>query len=102
MGTLKLVNEDGTSLDDCPKNPLLEKWLKLYPQKDFCKKLDEENIVNYYCIMCNKCPYGDEFEIPKEDLKEFNEHLKRLREYINKHNPSVEKLLKYEKIEDSN
>lgn len=31
MKVNKLVNEDGTTFDDMPVNPLKEKWDKLYP-----------------------------------------------------------------------
>ena len=29
--SFEIVNEDGTSMDDFPKNPLAEKWKRLYP-----------------------------------------------------------------------
>ena len=98
MKIIRLTNEDGTSIDDTPKNPLLEKWYKEFPMKESCKLIEENNIVNYSCLDCGHCPNGDLFEIPKEDLKEYNKFLKKYKKYLKKHNPSMKKILKNEKL----
>ena len=69
MNILSIINEDGTKLTDYPINPLLEKWFKLYPKNETCKRINELGYANFSCLSCSKCPDGELFEIPKEDLK---------------------------------
>ena len=95
--TLKIINEDGTSISNFPKNPLLEKWYKLYPPKTTCLDFKMSGIANYNCLECKKCPEGSDFEIPKEDLQEYREYLLKVDEYNKLHNPEL-----YKKLELSN
>ena len=81
MKTFNTLNEDSINMIETPVNPLLEKWLKLYPKKKVCIMLEENNVENYGCINCDKCPEGYLFEIPNEDLEEYKEYLKKLDEY---------------------
>ena len=43
-----LINEDGTSIGDYPKNPLREKWNKQFPKNRICALFDELNYVNNF------------------------------------------------------
>ena len=89
--TLTLVNEDGTSIESFPKNPLLEKWSK--KKKNICKQLEEAGYANYGCEECSKCPEGAYFEIPEEDLQEYRNYLLKINEYNRVHNPELYKKL---------
>jgi hypothetical protein len=96
---LKIVNEDGTSIDDYPKNPLMEKWKKLYPPIRYgeaCSQIlgtyeDGRPIMNYSCVLCceEKCIYSDNWKVPEEDLEIYNEYLKELDSYNEIHNPTL-------------
>lgn len=58
-----------------PKNPLIEKWEKLYPSislPQFSQVCD-----GYSCIWCGRCPNGDKWEVPKEDIKVYNDWTKK-------------------------
>jgi len=95
MIIITLYNEDGTSIEDFPENPLKEKWLKQFPKKGVCNVLKENNIANYSCINCSKCPNGDLFEVPKEDLEEYKKYLEKVLEYNTIHNPSLTQSISY-------
>ena len=96
--TLRIVNEDGTSIKDCPLNPLLEKWNNL--KKESCKQFEKLGYANYRCLECSKCPEGSDFEIPKEDLQEYRNYLLKLDEYNKLHNPKLYKKLSLFKNDD--
>ena len=96
-----LINEDGTSISDYPKNPLKDKWDKKYPKNRVCQALEDLNIVNYGCLNCNKCPDGDLFNVPKEDLEEYKKYLEEVIKYNKVHNPTLAKVLKYKSREDN-
>ena len=98
MNLIEIKNEDGTTLEDMPKNPLEEKWDKLYPKKDICKKMERQNIINYSCFNCNQCKEGELFVIPKEDQKKYEEYLKKVDEYNRLHNPTLYKVCNEIKI----
>lgn len=96
----EIVNEDGTSMKDFPKNPLLEKWDKLYPPTRYgqpCKGPiigyypDNTPIPNYGCVLCaeSKCRHSDSFEVPEEDKEVYEEYLNKIEEYNALHNPSI-------------
>ena len=80
MTPFEIVNEDGTSMDDFPKNPLAEKW-KRYSQ--VCD--------GYSCAFCGRCPRGDYWKIPEEDKEIWAGYQKQLKEYNRIHNPSMYK-----------
>lgn len=96
---IEIVNEDGTSVDDMPQNPLMEKWLSLYPPMRYgepCSTVlgeyeDGRKIMNYSCVLCHNemCPHSDSWEIPKEDLEEWNQYQEAVKEYHRAHNPSL-------------
>lgn len=88
---LELVNEDGTSLNNLPENPLKEKWAKLYPPTQ--KYESGEYCLGYSCISCDKCPYGTDWKVPEEDKDVWEEYQKRFREYIQIHNPNLYRTL---------
>lgn len=95
----EILNEDGTSMDDYPKNPLIEKWDKLYPPMRFgnpCSPIvgyypDDFPIPNYGCVLCNneKCRHSNAFIIPEEDKEVYEEYRKKVDEYNEIHNPSI-------------
>ena len=68
--------KDGTPFEP-PEDPLAEKWNKLYPP---C-----QSIWDYNCMFCDKCAYGDQWEIPTEDKELWEKHRKVLDEYADAH-----------------
>lgn len=114
---ITIINEDGTSMDDYPKNPLYEKWDREYPPtrhgKPCCGTYitwkDGSKSPNYTCVLCHeKCRHNDSWECPEEDLPEYIEYMKKVKEYDELHNPSmvkyvdisIQKLM--ERLENSN
>lgn len=80
---LTVVNEDGTSTEDMPKNPLKEKWDRLYPP---IPKPEYSQICDgYSCDYCDRCPSGSNWIIPEEDREVWEEYQKELKEYFFKH-----------------
>ena len=92
---LIILNDDGTELN-YPKNPLEEKWDKLYPPTkngEHCEPVlgyleDGRPIMNYSCVLCReeKCRYSNNWKVPKEDEEVWNEYLEKCKEYYNMHN----------------
>lgn len=92
----QLVNEDGTKFDP-PKNPLIEKWDRLYPPMRYgepCGPVlghfeDGRPIMNYSCVLCHeeKCRHSDSWKVPEEDKEVYKAWQKEYEEYVNKHNP---------------
>lgn len=79
-----LLNEDGTEFAP-PPNPLQEKWDKLYPpvpMPQFSQVCD-----GYSCMWCGRCPRGDNWKVPEEDIEVWNKYQNELREYWEAHNP---------------
>ena len=97
MKNINLSNEIYTKFDDFPENPLLKKWEKEYPKLDKCKEYEELGLFNYSCLNCGCCPAGVEFDVPKEDLKEYKKYLEKLKKYLEKHNPDLANTLKLER-----
>lgn len=91
---IELVNNDGTSIDKMPKNPLEEKWAKKYNLNGFgveCSNVlgKSENgnpIMNFSCVICHSrgCWRSDSFVVPEEDKEEYEKYLKELNEYHKK------------------
>ena len=110
---LKLMNEDGTEFNP-PKNPLEEKWDRLYPPMRYgepCGPVlgyyeDGRPIMNYSCVLCHeeKCPISDSWKVPEEDREVYEAWRKEYSEYYHKHNPDflprVREKLKALKEED--
>lgn len=87
MYMLIIVNEDGTSIDNAPENPLKEKWDKLYPSipmPQYSQVCD-----GYSCDYCGRCPHGSFWKVPEEDKTVWDEYQKQLLEYNKQHNPSI-------------
>lgn len=101
MKAFKILVEDNINIiDECPKNPLLEKWEKMYPKRGLCYVLEEQNITNYGCINCGKCPKGELFQIPEEDYEEYSQYLKSLNEYNESNkdkNKGLSKILRFKR-----
>ena len=89
MNTLIILNEDGTSIDNLPKNPLKEKWDKLYPPVPMPQY--SQICDGYSCDWCGRCPEGSLWKIPDEDKEVWEEYQKQLLEYDKIHNPSLYK-----------
>lgn len=80
---IEIVNGDGTSLDDFPKNPLKEKWDKLYPpipMPQYSQVCD-----GYSCMWCGRCPNGDKWEVPEEDKEVWEQYQEEVRKYHARH-----------------
>lgn len=71
----KILNEDGTEYNP-PRNPLAEKWEKLYPS---CKT------DGYSCMYCGKCPHGDYWHVPKEDKEVYYTYIQTVHRYNVEH-----------------
>lgn len=67
----KIVNEDGTEYNP-PKNPLYEKWERLYPG---CES------TGYTCMFCGSCPHGEYWKVPDEDAEVYNAYLQAVKQY---------------------
>ena len=86
----KILNEDGTVCEP-PVNPLWEKWEKLYPPTPMPQYSQVCN--GYTCMWCDRCPSGDYWEVPEEDREAYEEHSKKVTEYMKLHNPSLKNIL---------
>ena len=87
---LNLVNEDGTPIGfELPKNPLEEKWNKLYPP---IPMLQYSQVCDgYSCMWCGRCPQGSNWKCPEEDRAVWEQYQKQINEYNRIHNPSLYK-----------
>ena len=93
----EIINEDGTSLDDFPENPLKEKWLEKYPPTRYGSKCapfetlpDGTVVANYGCILCHeKCMHSSSWEVPEEDKEEWDKYQEKIKEYHRIHNPNL-------------
>ena len=92
MTPFEIVNEDGTPLDfERPKNPLEEKWKRLYPPTPMPQY--SQVCDGYSCMWCGRCPRGDNWKVPEEDKEVWEEYRKQRREYDKIHNPRLYKML---------
>ena len=89
MMSFEIVNEDGTSMDDFPKNPLAEKWKHLYPSTPMPQY--SQVCDGYSCMWCGRCPRGDYWKVPEEDKEIWAGYQKQLKEYNRIHNLSMYK-----------
>lgn len=84
---IELVNEDETSFDTFPKNPLEEKWSELYsptPKPEYSQVCD-----GYSCMYCGRCPRGSYWKVPDEDKAVWDAYQKEVDAYMRLHNPSL-------------
>lgn len=70
-----IINEDGTEYDP-PKNPLKEKWERLFPG---CES------TGYKCMFCGECPYGEYWKVPDEDKDIYSAYLQAVQQYNAEH-----------------
>lgn len=73
-----ILNDDGTVYEP-PKNPLKEKWDKLYPPIPMWQY--SQVCDGYSCMWCGRCPRGDNWKCPEEDKEVYEEYLKELHVY---------------------
>ena len=88
-----LLNEDGTVYNP-PKNPLKEKWERLYPptpKPEFSQVCD-----GYSCMYCGRCPNGDYWECPEEDIEVFTQWQRDVQEYYKTRNNLLDEVMVYE------
>lgn len=81
-----ILNEDGTEYNP-PVNPLTEKWTRLYPpipMPQYSQVCD-----GYSCMYCDRCPQGDQWKCPEEDIEIWTQYVKEYGEYMREHNPSL-------------
>ena len=81
-----IVNDDGTVYDP-PKNPLAEKWSKLYPPSPMPQY--SQVCDGYSCMWCGRCPQGSYWKVPEEDKEVWEQYQEEFREYNMIHNPSL-------------
>lgn len=89
--TIELANEDGTDLSNFPKNPLEEKWNKLYlpiSEPEYSKTCD-----GYSCMYCGRCHKGSYWKVPEEDKKVWDHYQEQIKEYNRTHNPCLYKIM---------
>lgn len=67
----KIVNGDGSDYNP-PRNPLAEKWEKLYPS---C------TTGGYSCMYCGECPHGEYWKVPEEDKSIYDSYMQTIRQY---------------------
>ena len=92
MTPFEIVNEDGTLLDfERPKNPLEEKWERLYPPTPMPQY--SQVCDGYSCMWCGRCPRGDNWKVPEEDKEIWEDYQRQCREYDRIHNPILYALL---------
>ena len=73
---------DGTVFNP-PKNPLEEKWARLYPP--IPKPEYSEVCDGYSCDGCGRCPEGTEWKVPEEDKEVWEKYRTEFNNYINAH-----------------
>ena len=73
---------DGTTFDP-PKNPLKEKWDKLYPPTPIPQY--SQVCDGYSCMWCGRCPSGDYWKVPEEDKEVYEMWQKEYDDYCNSH-----------------
>lgn len=81
-----ILNDDGTVYNP-PKNPLKEKWDRLYPPTSMPQY--SQVCDGYSCMWCGRCPKGSDWKVPEEDREVWEEYQKQIREYDRIHNPSL-------------
>lgn len=97
---LEIIMEDGTSLEDMPKNPLIDKWIKEGHTKDIfgndCSDIlgyydDGRPIINYSCVLCgsNNCYLSNFWKIPEEDKEAYKKWKDKVREFYKQHSPEM-------------
>ena len=92
MTPFEIVNEDGTPLDfERPKNPLEEKWERLYPPTPMPQY--SQVCDGYSCMWCGRCPRGDNWKVPEEDKEIWEDYRRQCREYNRIHNPRLYEML---------
>lgn len=88
---LNVVNEDGTPFDfEHPKNPLKEKWDRLYPPTPMPQY--SQVCDGYSCMWCGRCPNGSNWKVPEEDKEVWEQYLEQCKEYDRIHNPNLFKM----------
>ena len=92
MTPFEIVNEDGTPLDfERPKNPLEEKWERLYPPTPMPQY--SQVCDGYSCLWCGRGPRGDNWKVPEEDKEIWEAYRRQCREYNRIHNPRLYEML---------
>lgn len=89
---IQLVNENGTNCNfEFPKNPLAEKWNRLYPptpKPEYSQVCD-----GYSCMCCGRCPKGSYWKVPEEDKEIWDKYQKEIMEYHKIHNPNLYEMI---------
>lgn len=69
--------------DSPPINPLWKKWLRQYPpipKPEYSQVCD-----GYSCTWCGRCPHGDHWKCPEEDLEEYREYVLEYQKWQESH-----------------
>ena len=80
--TNEITFPDGTPFDP-PKNPLKEKWDKLYPPTPM--PYYSQVCDGYSCMWCGRCPSGDYWKVPEEDKDIYDKWYKEYNDYCDSH-----------------
>ncbi len=77
-----MIWRDGSQFKP-PKNPLEAKWAKLYPpvpKPEYSQVCD-----GYSCMWCDRCPNGEDWEVPEEDKAVYAQWRSEYNTYIQSH-----------------
>ena len=89
---LNIINEDGTTMEDFPINPLEDKWNKIFPE---IPKPEYSQVCDgYSCMWCGRCPKGEGWKVPEEDKKSYKDYMMEVFKYHSIHNPRLYNLIK--------
>ena len=102
MNKITEIIYDENLVKEFPVNPLEDKWFKMFPKMGICNAMQEFNLVIYGCINCDKCPDGDLWKVPKEDLQAYKKYLEKVKKFDEKHNTVFAKKLSYKAPKDNN
>lgn len=70
-----------------PKNPLKEKWNKLYPPTPMSQY--SQVCDGYSCMWCGRCPKGDYWKVPEEDKEIWDKYQRQIYQYYKIHVQSI-------------
>lgn len=75
----KLVIVD---IDEFPVNPLEKKWNELYPPTPMPSR--SQVCDGYSCMWCSRCPKGDNWKVPEEDMEIYENYQEEVRQFLKK------------------
>lgn len=95
---MKIKNESNTEevvsrffVDDPPpRNPLVEKWNTKYPPEP--KPEYSQVCDGYSCMWCSRCPAGEYWKCPEEDLDVYRKYVGEVENWKERHPKWMDKM----------